>query len=452
MRARRIAALSTRARRAAALVPSRCVSTCAEGSAVGAERAHFLGAKCSYTPAMRFYVPQEDDTPAIMPALRLIDDDGRVIEGADIPALEADVLRRMQQTMVSVNEFDKVFYDAQRQGRLSFYFTNRGEEACSVGSGAALADDDVIWPQYRELGASFWRGYSIEDCANQCCCNALDVTKGRQLPMHIGSPEKHLMYVKSNIGQQVPAAVGAAFALKRRGSEGGGLSGGRCSITYFGEGAASEGDIPSALNIAAVHDCPTIFFCRNNGYAISTHADEQYRSDGIAPRGLAYGMRAMRVDGNDVLAVYAATREARRIAVEEGKPALIEAMTYRIGAHSTSDDDSFYRHADSPEKGVSERAFWEARSPIIRFGRYLEARGLWSAEEEEEQRGQTRARCIQALNDAERVAKHHCRHLFTDVYDAPNWMLLQQQRQLKEHLQKYVDHYPDVSRDDVDTL
>ena len=127
-------------------------------------------------------------------------------------------------------------------------------------------------------------------------------------------------------------------------------------------------------------------------------------------------------------------------------------MTYRIGAHSTSDDDSAYRQVDSPEEGVSERAYWEARSPIIRFGRYLEALGLWSAEEEAERRAQERERCIRALNDAERVGKHHCRHLFTDVYDEPNWMLRQQQSQLKQHLQKYADHYPDVPREDVDTL
>jgi len=126
---------------------------------------------------------------------------------------------KMITTMVSVNEFDKVYNDAQRQGRLSFYFTNRGEEAVAVGTAAALKDTDWIWPQYRELGASFWRGITYEDAANQCCCNHLDPTHGRQLPMHLGSPEKHQMYVKSNLGQQVPASVGSAFHLRKRGED-----------------------------------------------------------------------------------------------------------------------------------------------------------------------------------------------------------------------------------------
>mmetsp|Transcript_5656 Transcript_5656/g.17915 ORF Transcript_5656/g.17915 Transcript_5656/m.17915 type:complete len:235 (+) Transcript_5656:1751-2455(+) len=228
---------------------------------------------------------------------------------------------------------------------------------------------------------------------------------------------------------------------------------GRCAITYFGEGCASEGDIPSALNIASVHGCPTIFFCRNNGYAISTHTDDQYKSDGIAPRGVAFGMPSIRVDGNDLLAVYAATQMARQIAVEQGRPSLIEAMTYRIGAHSTSDDDSKYRRPESPEAGFdSERAYWDARSPIIRFGSFLEARGLWSAEEEEALRKVERARSIKALNDAEKVAGPHVKHLFTDVYDKLPWMLKDQQAALKAHLLKYREHYKDVPAAHVDSL
>ena len=163
-----------------------------------------------------------------------------------------------------------------------------------MGTAAALKFTDWIWPQYRELGASFWRGITYEDAANQCCCNHLDPTHGRQLPMHLGSPEKYQMYVKSNLGQQVPASVGSAFHLRKRGED-------QCSITYFGEGCASEGDIPSAFNIAAVLGAPVLFLCRNNGYAISTHSDDQYRSDGVAPRGFAFGLPAIRVDGNDLL-------------------------------------------------------------------------------------------------------------------------------------------------------
>ena len=209
----------------------------ARGCASGAELSRFVGARSEYTPELRYLYPHADAVPPAFPCFRLIDDNGVPVEGAALPDIAPAVMRRMQQTMVKVSEFDKVFNEAQRQGRLSFYFTNRGEEACSVGSGAALRDDDWVWPQYRELCATFWRGYTIEEAANQCCHNELDATKGRQLPMHIGSPEKHLMYVKSNLGQQVPAANGAAYAMKLQRK-------GRCSITYFGEGCASEGGAP----------------------------------------------------------------------------------------------------------------------------------------------------------------------------------------------------------------
>lgn len=384
--------------------------------------------------------------PALMPCFRLMDDEGVPLPGADLPDLDQDTCNKMMHTMIRVNEFDKVFNDAQRQGRLSFYFTNRGEEAVAVGSAAALSNKDWIWPQYRELGATFWRGFTYEEAANQCCHNEHDPTKGRQLPMHIGSPEKCLMYVKSNLGQQVPASVGAAYAMKLRRN-------GQCAITYFGEGCASEGDIPSALNIAAVLGSPTIFCCRNNGYAISTHSNEQYASDGIAPRGVAFGMPSIRVDGNDILAMYVATQHARRIAVEQNRPVMIEAMTYRIGAHSTSDDDTKYRVAESPVEGfASERDYWEARSPIIRFGRYLQAKSWWTTAEEEELRPASRQHAIKSLNDASKLPNPHIEHLYTDVYDELPWMLQQQKAELQDHLRKYSEHYPDIPAEQVETL
>lgn len=410
------------------------------------ELSRFVGAQTPYTTTCHFYYPHIDDLPAAMPVFRVMDDDGVIVPGAIAPELDQETAVRMMETMVNVNEFDKVFFDAQRQGRLSFYFTNRGEEAQAVGSGAALKAEDWIWPQYRELGAIFWRGYTFEDAANQCCHNELDNTKGRQLPMHIGSPEKHCMYVKSNLGQQVPAANGSAYLMKLLGKS-------RCSITYFGEGCASEGDIPSALNIAAVHGCPTIFFCRNNGYAISTHTDDQYKSDGIAPRGVAFGMPSIRVDGNDILAVYMATARARQIAVDEGKPTMIEAMSYRINSHSTSDDDSKYRRSESPEAGYdSERDYWEARSPIIRFGKYLGAKGWWSIDRENELRKEMRKRAIKALNDAEKLAQPHPKHLYTDVFDSVPWHLEEQQAALKDHLQRYREHYSELPAEYIDTL
>ena len=255
------------------------------------------------------------------------------------------------------------------------------------------------------------------------------------------------------------------------------------AVAYFGEGCASEGDIPSALNIAAVHGCPTIFFCRNNGYAISTHTDDQYKSDGIAPRGVAFGMPSIRVDGNDILAVYSATKEARRLAIEENKPTMIEGMSYRINSHSTSDDDSKYRRSESPVAGAAadERDYWEQRSPITRFGKYLQNLGWWDMAHEEELRKAERAHAIKALNDAEALPHPHIKvsnslslplplslfrltptpvrrgcltqHLFTDVFNEPMpWHLQEQMAELKDHLDKYHEHYKDIPHERIETM
>uniref|UniRef100_A0A8D0H563 2-oxoisovalerate dehydrogenase subunit alpha n=1 Tax=Sphenodon punctatus TaxID=8508 RepID=A0A8D0H563_SPHPU len=176
-----------------------------------------------------------------------------------------------------------------------------------------------------------------------------------------------------------PPAVGAAYAIKRENTD-------RVVICYFGEGAASEGDAHAGFNFAATLECPILFFCRNNGYAISTPTSEQYRGDGIAARGPGYGILSIRVDGNDVFAVYNATKEARRRAVAENQPFLIEAMTYRIGHHSTSDDSSAYRSVD-------EVNYWDKQDhPISRLRHYMLSRGWWDEEQEKTWRKQSRKR------------------------------------------------------------
>ena len=271
------------------------------------------------------------------------------------------------------------------------------------------------------------------------CSTAEDPAHGRQLPLHIGSPDRHMLYVKSTLGTHCPHAAGVSYSMKQRKSP-------QVAVAYFGEGCASEGDVPSALNIAAVHGCPTIFFCRNNGYAISTSTRDQYAGDGIAQRGPAFGLPTIRVDGNDVLAVMAATRKAKEICIAEGMPTLVEAMTYRIGAHSTSDDDSKYRNPISPEEGwSSERAYWEARSPIIRFGRYLQSLGWYNVQMEEELRKAARREAIQSLNTASETARPSAGTLFTDVYDEPSWVQSEQKDELYAHMARYPEHYADVN-------
>ena len=281
--------------------------------------------------------------------------------------------------------------------------TSSGEEATAVGSAAALTPDDVVFSQYREQGVLMWRGFSMLDMADQCYGNAREQGKGRQMPIHYGAKALNFHTISSPLATQLPHAAGAAYALKlsRRPA---------VAVAYFGEGAASEGDFHAALNFAATLACPVVFICRNNGWAISTPATEQYRGDGIAGRGPSYGIATLRVDGGDARAVFNATAEARRLALERSAPVLVEAMSYRSGHHSTSDDSSRYRAAE-------EMRAWRARDPVTRFQRWVEAQGWWDGERDRELRAGARREAIAALQDAQRVPKAPLSDMFEDVYD-----------------------------------
>jgi 2-oxoisovalerate dehydrogenase E1 component alpha subunit len=319
----------------------------------------YLGASSYYTHDLKFTKPK---LPAeAMYCYRIMDERANILIKDYKIKFSASELRHMYSLMVSVNIMDSVFYDAQRQGRISFYMPNIGEEATHIGSVSALNPDDVVFGQYREAGVILYRGFPLQQIAHQCFSNALDLGKGRQMPVHYGSKELHFQTISSPLATQIPQASGAAYALKREGK-------GRVVICYFGEGAASEGDFHPALNMAATLKCPVIFFCRNNGYAISTPTSEQYAGDGIASRGAGYGMPTIRVDGNDLLAVHDAVAEARKIAAQN-QPVLIEAMTYRGGHHSTSDDSTRYR-------SIEEIQYWtENDNPITRTRLLMEHQG-----------------------------------------------------------------------------
>jgi 2-oxoisovalerate dehydrogenase E1 component alpha subunit len=193
----------------------------------------------------------------------------------------------MYTSMLTLNVMDLILYDAQRQGRISFYMTSYGEEATHMGSAAVLTTDDVIYGfalfrfctnlkhrQYREAGVLLYLGFPLSQFMHQCYSNKQDLGKGRQMPVHYGSKELNFQTISSPLGTQIPHAAGSAYALKRSGKD-------ACVVCFFGEGAASEGDFHAGFNIASTTESPVIFFCRNNGYAISTPAKEQYRGDGI---------------------------------------------------------------------------------------------------------------------------------------------------------------------------
>lgn len=313
-----------------------------------------------------------------------------------------DVLIRMYETMSKTRLFDERMITLQRQGVISFALSSLGEEACSVASAAALDADDWLYPQYRESGALFWRGFTIEQYVHHMFGDACDLILGRQMPNHFGSRKLNIVHVSSPIGTKIPHAAGCAYAMKVQKEK-------QVALCYFGEGASSEGDFHAGLNFASVYKVPAIFFCRNNGYAISTPVRRQFVSDGVAAKGIAYGIPAYRIDGNDVFAVHGVVSLARQHCIEGKGPVLIEAMTYRLGAHSTSDDPSLYR---PPE----EAAIWEARCPLLRLRKYLEKKGLWSDAKENDWQTQFLKEYNQAIEVARKTAKPPLHSLVEHVY------------------------------------
>jgi len=388
--------------------------------------AQFPGAKAKYTEKLEFLQP---DVYNGIPIYRVMDRNGVIFDQSQDPGLSDDELRKWYKSMTMLNTMDKILYESQRQGRISFYMTNYGEEATHIGSAAALKPKDLVYGQYREAGVLMYRGFTLDEFCNQCYGNIADRGKGKQMPIHYGSVDLNFVTISSTLATQMPQAAGSAYAFKR-------AQNGLVVICYFGEGAASEGDAHAAFNFAATLECPIIFFCRNNGYAISTPVQDQYRGDGIAVRGPAYGMSTIRVDGNDALAVYNATSAARDMAIKENRPVLIEAMTYRIGHHSTSDDSSAYRSVD-------EVRYWNQRDhPITRFYNYIQRKGIWSEEEDKAWKDDTRKQVLQAFARAEKRLKPSWSEMFTEVYDQLPEDLKRQKEEMEAHVKMYKDKYP----------
>ncbi|KAL6642349.1 hypothetical protein ACP70R_020530 [Stipagrostis hirtigluma subsp. patula] len=396
------------------------------GLTAGDQAVDFPGGKVSFVAEMNFIPESQRER---INCYRVLDDDGRTISGSRFQEVSKEVALKMYSDMVTLQIMDTIFYEAQRQGRISFYLTSNGEEAINIASAAALTIDDIVLPQYREPGVLLWRGFTLQEFANQCFGNKLDYGKGRQMPIHYGSNRLNYFTVSSPIATQIPHAVGAAYSLKMDKKD-------ACAITYFGDGGTSEGDFHAALNFAAVLEAPVIFFCRNNGWAISTPTAEQFRSDGAVIRGQAYGIRSIRVDGNDALAVYSAVHAAREMAVSEGRPILVEALTYRVGHHSTSDDSTKYRPVDEIEH-------WRtARDPISRYRKWVQRNGWWSDAEESELRSKVRQELLQAIQIAERAPKPPLSELFTDVYDQIPSNLHEQEQMLRDMVKKHPADYP----------
>jgi len=388
---------------------------------------------------MRFKRAESDDA---MPTYRIVDQEGVIVDKARLPLdISDDELLGLYRDMVFVSIMDIIMFDAQRQGKVSFYMVSAGEEGIAVGSASSLSPNDPVFAQYREHGVFRHRGFTADDFMAQLFATTNDPGKGRNMPVHYGSRKFNLHTISSPLATQIPQASGAGYAVKMQNMQNP-TDEPRVVACYFGEGAASEGDFHAALNIAATRSCPVLFICRNNGYAISTPTLDQYKGDGIASRGVGYGIDTIRVDGNDILAMREVTRQARELALKDGgRPVLIEAMSYRVSHHSTSDDSFAYRAKVEVED-------WKRRdNPITRLRKYMENRGVWDEEKERALRSDLRKEVLDAYRKAEKEKHPPISSMMEDVYETPTEEQREQMAKLKSLVERYPDEY-DVSNYD----
>ncbi|UTR09068.1 pyruvate dehydrogenase (acetyl-transferring) E1 component subunit alpha [Evansella sp. LMS18] len=335
--------------------------------------------------------------------------------GGDI---DEELMIKMYENMQFVRAFDRKSVILQRQGRIGTYAPFEGQEASQAGSAMALSDTDWMFPTYRDHAAAMIHGqemyrvflYWMAHMDGTTC------TEGKKiLPPSVP------------IATQLLHAVGTGWASKLDGDK-------DVSIAYFGDGASSEGDFHEALNFAGVFKTPTIFFCQNNGYAISVPFEKQSASRTIAQRAAAYDINGVRIDGNDIFAVYLTVKEAVERARRGEGPTLIEAVTFRYGAHTTADDPKKYRDQEEVSKEWRDN-----RDPLTRLNKYLTEKGLWDETKEAELLRKVNAKIDEELKRAENYPKSHALQMFDHVYAETPWHIAEQREELKKYLAKDGD-------------
>lgn len=318
--------------------------------------------------------------------------------------------------MALTRDLDNRLTGLQRQGRIGFHVGSLGEEAAILGATLALRERDWVFPCYRELGAALLKGLPLQQFVDNMFGNARDTVRGRQMPNHYTSRKHRYMSVSSPVGTQITQAVGFAWAAKLRKDD-------LATLVFFGDGATSSSEFHAGMNFAGVFKTPTVFLCRNNGWAISVPTERQTASETFAEKAIAYGIPSLRVDGNDMFAVGAAVRQAVRRASRGLGPTLIEALTYRMGGHSTSDDPNAYR-------GPEQLAAWRARDPLELVSRYLCSKNLWSDPAQEQLDAENAQQFKEAVRSAEAVEKPALETLFDDVFSDLPWHLKEQREEL----------------------
>lgn len=356
--------------------------------------------------------------------VRVLDPEG-LAQGPWDPRLSSETLLKMLRSMALTRAFDERLYRAQRQGKTSFYMKCTGEEATSIAAAHALDHDDMCFPSYRQQGLLIARDWPIVDMINQIYSNRADRLKGRQMPIMYSVRDANFFSISGNLTTQYPQAVGWAMASAARGDT-------RIAAAWCGEGSTAEGDFHSAMTFAAVYRAPVILNVINNQWAISSFSGfAGAEATTFAARAIGYGIAGLRVDGNDALAVYAATQWAADRARSNHGPTLIEHFTYRAEGHSTSDDPTKYRSADEGTK-------WPLGDPIARLKKHVIGLGIW----DEHRHAAMDREVAEQVKAAQREAeKHGVLHdglkqsfdpMFEDVFETMPWHLEEQREQMLE--------------------
>jgi pyruvate dehydrogenase E1 component alpha subunit len=344
--------------------------------------------------------------------LQILDENGKLDEKLAKGTLSDDDVVYMYEQMTIGRNLDEVAFKLQRSGRMGTYPQNKGQEAAAMASGyAAKKGVDWLVPCYRENLALFHHGLPM----HYILLHWMGDERGNQIPEGV-----NMTPLAIPIGTQMLHATGIAWSFKIRKEP-------RVAITYFGDGATSEGDFHEAMNFAGTFQAPVVFFCQNNQWAISVPRETQTASETIAQKAIAYGMPTLQVDGNDIFAVYKATRDAIERARGGGGPSFIEAVTYRLGDHTTADDARRYRDAQELES-------WLARDPLIRVRKYLERKDLWNNEKQAKLEERAKTITAEVVKAAEGIAKPTTDDMFDYTFAHPLPPELERQkRTLRTH-------------------
>jgi pyruvate dehydrogenase E1 component alpha subunit len=340
--------------------------------------------------------------------LQILDEEGNCDEELRPPLDDAQI-KKLYEWMVLARTFDEKAFKLQREGRLGTYASILGQEAAQIGSAYALTPADWMFPAFREPGASFVRGLPMRMIFQYWAGDE----RGSQIPKSLNDYP-----ISIPVATQIPIAVGAALAAKSKGDP-------IAVMAYMGDGATSKGDFHEGLNFAGVFSAPVVFVCQNNQWAISVPLGRQTAAKTLAQKAIAYGFPGIRVDGNDIFAVYSAAREALARAREGKGPTFIECLTYRRGDHTTADDASRYRSREQVEE-------WTKKDPIERLQRYMEKRALWTKSYDQAVRAESKEQVESAVHEHESLAPADPADMFRFTYqDLP--------MDLREQLENFLN-------------